>query len=135
VGANGTIFNRSDAMISGTGYGLIAGGNTETINNEGTIKSFSIAAVKFGANSENIILNNKGSVYSFGIGVWAFSNLNGGVIHNIGSLYGFTYGVDVDTNVGLTTTVVNTQSGFIEGGVNGSSDAIITHHGSLDLRG
>jgi Ca2+-binding RTX toxin-like protein len=85
-------------------FGSITG--TSTIADE--------AGVIIGIESAFVILDNRGTLFSFGPGVLDESTSGTSFITNSGIIEAFTYGVDVNTAIGVPTTIVN--SGTIKGG-------------------
>jgi hypothetical protein len=136
---DGTLVNQIGASIFAVNIGVdVNRGNTETIENFGSISSLG-TGVSFHPNSNfGSMLTNRGSIYGHDVGVLSNSSNVGATINNFGIILsdqgnqGFgPSAIVVATSPGLTTTVTNAAKGLIEG-ADGAS-AVITFDGAISL--
>jgi Ca2+-binding RTX toxin-like protein len=85
--------------------------------------------VYFDLHSDHVTLDNSGSIYGRNEGVRAYSNVDGGIIHNAGEIASDGDGINVFTNDGLTTTIHNVAGGTLRG----ARLAIAVTAGQIDL--
>jgi Ca2+-binding RTX toxin-like protein len=107
------VVNSADASITGS-IGINLSGLDQTATNFGSVWA-SEEGVRFEHSSQHSALDNRGFIYSSGIGVFDWSSLGGNWITNSGTIEGKSDGIDLEQLSGLFSTVVN--SGTIAGGV------------------
>lgn len=123
------VSNTLGARIIGAQSGVSVDGDNASIQNQGSITGLTFDGVEFGEESNHVSLTNFGSIFGREHGVRPFSNLDGGVIHNFGLIASDQEGINVDTNVGLTTVITNAAGATIHGG----DEAILVEVGGLSL--
>jgi hypothetical protein len=132
----GTIINEANATIFGFQAGIaIVRGNTETIENFGSIDSVG-SGVIFGTDSNfGSELVNQGTVHGYDSGVLSVSINTGPTIINLSEIQSDQYGILIDTSPGLTTIIANEAGGTIQGVVSAifvnSGAMSLTNHGTI----
>jgi Ca2+-binding RTX toxin-like protein len=115
LGDDSFIASSEGARIVGAGDGIVVDSKTAGIDNHGSVVGLTNIGVDFGVHSDHITLDNSGSIYGRNEGVRAYSNVDGGIIHNAGEIASNGDGIDVFTNDGLTTTIDNAAGGTLRG--------------------
>jgi Ca2+-binding RTX toxin-like protein len=129
LGDNATIVNKAGASIVGYEGGVVVNGNHVSVTNNGSMTGADEFGFLFGNLSQHVVLDNKGDIYGGDRGVWILTALDGGTIHNSGTIRSASVGVGVTSQPGLTTTIVNEAGGLIRG----SDKAIEVNFGALSL--
>jgi Ca2+-binding RTX toxin-like protein len=130
AGANSRVSNAAGAMIIGAGSGLTVSGDKARIDNQGAIQGLSKFGVEFAVTSDHVTLDNGGSIFGRNVGIKAFSDFDGGSIHNTGLISSDDLAIWIQTNVGLTTFIDNAVGGTIRGG---GGDALFVSFGRIVL--
>jgi hypothetical protein len=133
TGDNSVITNNAGASIAGLLLGIEVQGSGATLTNHGKVSGYDFAGVVFGTDSTDVVLNSDGEIYGREAGVAAHAAFDDGIINNSGLIHSDHFGVRIDANPGLTTTINNAAGGTIEG----DDAAIFSVLGkiSLDNRG
>ena len=127
-GDHSAVTNGVGARIIGVDSGVLADGNTASVDNRGSIDGITGFGAVFGASSSNVTLTNSGAIHGQFEGVGIFST-NGGTIHNAGRIVSEDRAIEVLTAAGQTTVVVNAAKGTIDG----AGDAIRVDGGNIVL--
>ena len=130
--SSGLIQNFTSGTISGFEDGIVVNGDGETINNSGDVFGTGLnigLGIQFGLFSRNVQVSNDGTVTGAKSGVLLASLFDGGIVDNLGSIIGLTYGIDIQDTSGFVSQVTNEKGATVTGG----PDAIIEKHGDLAL--
>jgi Ca2+-binding RTX toxin-like protein len=128
TGDSGLIINRPGARIISAVDGVFVNGNSETIENHGSISGLSDTGVVFGTSSAGVTLTNDGTVFGQIDGVDVFSR-DAGIIHNLGRIAAKDTGIDIAPIGGEVITVTNAAGATISG----TNEAIDVRTGGLAL--
>jgi Ca2+-binding RTX toxin-like protein len=129
TGADSAITNNRGHSITGLTDGIVLNSDGATVTNHGRVYGIQIAGLFYDVDSKHVVLNNDGEIYGRDIGVNAFSESDGGNIHNSGLIRSDDFGIHVLTGAGLTTIIDNTAGATIKA----TNAAISTDVGRISL--
>lgn len=109
----GRITNNAGASIAGHG-GISFYGDDGIISNHGAVTGYLSAGILLGDFARNVVLNNDGEIYGRSAGVSARSAY-GSTLNNSGQITSDRYGIEVNSDVDVKTTINNTVGGTVEG--------------------
>jgi Ca2+-binding RTX toxin-like protein len=115
-GDNTAITNNATGTITGR-QGIYLEGDGATVTNHGQVSGHQTAGVVFGTSSDQIVLTNTGEIFGRQAGVLDFSPTTGGTIVNFGLIHSDEFGVEIDSDSGLITSITNAAGGTIKGAV------------------
>jgi hypothetical protein len=126
---NSELFNFASGVIKSSDVAIYDSGWGDEISNTGQIRG-SVTGILLGGNSQSYsILNgdpstnhSTGIIYGGEFGIQDYSNIRGASIYNLARISSHGIGVDIWTNAGLVTHIVN------YGVISGHVDAIRAHN-------
>ena len=129
LGNDSSITNAIGARIIGSRTGIVLIGDVVNVDNHGSILGLTGDGIQFDASSSGISITNLGAIDGRETGIRAFSRVDGGLIHNFGSITSAGDAIDIDSDDDLTTVITNAAGALIRG-----TDAAILVEGSAASR-
>jgi Ca2+-binding RTX toxin-like protein len=113
-GDDASIVNNIGRSIAGYHDGIRFEGDGARLTNHGAVSGHMNDGVHFYTTSNDVILNNDGTIFGVDDAVSLNSDFDGGTVNNSGLIYG-DRGMFINTTSGLTTVIHNMAGGTIEG--------------------
>jgi Ca2+-binding RTX toxin-like protein len=110
-----TVVNYAGAEIIGASDAVdLSGTGSNSLSNSGKIIGATGAGVGFGTSADGDLLYNHGYIFGASDGVFNFSTVAGGAIHNFDTIRSDGSGILIETAAGVQTSITNAADALID---------------------